>query len=385
MRKYIIMLSAMLPALTFVSCADDVGEDAAVTDRTAVRVGITLQSRATASVAEGYEAGSEFENYIDVEGGDYRIYFFDGEDRYIAQLETSSFDVADDEGYTSYTVMGEVSPLVVNNADHFKIVILANWGDYDDENLRVGETMISDICETVNPLHSTYEHKTDFELSRSNAMPLFGVREYRNKQFESGKATLLYGEPVSMLRAMAKVEVILQLDEDRAEAETTFTEVRLCRYNDIGYCAPDGVTSQDDYGTWRKDNERRLHLLDGKNDEEYKELPFRKVQEWTEENGLQEKWVIYVPEYDNSGDDYSYITVRLNGQGKANNIYFADYTGGATTNEAANRYDIERNKLYRFKVRVSDGNFEVTTNSWENVWENEFEFGTSLDEVERED
>ncbi|MCD8291314.1 MAG: hypothetical protein LUC91_07420 [Prevotella sp.] len=389
MRKSHIIHTITLLSLMLTACVDD-AEKEIQNEIKPMSVGITVRTMASESAANGYETGNQFENYIDVSRGDYRIYFFDGNDKYIAKFGQSGFAVSEDDGYTTYNIKGEVSQAIVNNADHFKIVFLANWGTENytrDEDLKTGITTISDICEpnnADNPNLGKFGQKTDFELSHDNLLPFYGVREYENKQFQRGEATLLYGEPITLLRAMAKVEVILDLGDD---FETTFSDVRICNYNERGYCAPYGVTTQGDYqyGKWSNDNIRRLHLVNASNDGEYKEKQFLKVQDRSDDNTIKEKWVAYLHEYDNSGDDYSYIEVKLNERGKESGpykIYFADYTGGYTENAPDDRYDIQRNTIYRFKVRLRNGKFEVTQNSWDNIWENDFEFGTNIDEEE---
>lgn len=45
-------------------------------------------------------------------------------------------------------------------------------------------------------------------------------------------------EPVTLLRAVAKVEVILKTDE---HFDLSFSEVKIHRYNKKGYCAPKDV------------------------------------------------------------------------------------------------------------------------------------------------
>ncbi|MCD8298057.1 MAG: FimB/Mfa2 family fimbrial subunit [Prevotella sp.] len=378
---------SLLLSVVHISCADDAEEYGVKMDVPTVRVGIELTTRASKSTAEGYEAGSGYENYIDVARGDFRIYFFDGDDKYIATFEPGSFALTDEDGYTSYSLLGEVSQAITDNASHFKVVILANCGGnyVEDTDLIQGVTSISDICEPYNTGSQNlgiFDHKTDFRLGPDNLLPFYGVREYKDKHFESGKATFLYGEPITLLRAMAKVEVILQLDDVRDD-DTTFSDVRICNYNDRGYCAPNGVTSQGEYnyGEWSVDYVRKLHLVNAANDGDYKEKQFLKVQERSADNTIKEKWIAYLPEYDNSGDDYSYIEVKLQEKGKENGpykIYFADYMGGYSEDVPSNRYDIQRNSLYRFKVRLKDGSLDVTVNGWENVWENDFEFGTII-------
>ncbi len=84
-------------------------------------------------------------------------------------------------------------------------------------------------------------------------------------------------------------------------------------------------------------------------------------------------WTIYLPEYDNlsNATDYSFIRVKINGE--EYEIYFANYEDGEA--ESTADYDVFRNYLYRFRVKVF-GNFtiSVSVNEWEDLFNNEYTF-----------
>ncbi|MCD8302754.1 MAG: hypothetical protein LUC44_07025, partial [Prevotellaceae bacterium] len=253
-------LAALLPLLC-VSCGEDGtdpmgGGDSGIKDG-AVNIGLSIQTRATD--VDGYDSGDTYESYIDMAGGDYRIYFFTADNKYIATFEPKGFVAVEGNGYTTYNVLGEVPAGLVANQDDFKVVMLANWGSYEDEDFDENTT-IDDICTAT---WSKYNRMTDFEPSPGNLIPFYGVHEYKGYTFKNNKTTLLTDDPVTLLRAMAKVEVVLESEAAK------FVEVKLYHYNDIGYCAPTGIYTQDDYDhdyTWNSDYVSTLHLVNDAND-----------------------------------------------------------------------------------------------------------------------
>ncbi len=388
----IALCAAVLPLLS-VSCIYDDGiDEELVTDTTPVKMDLTISTRAILSDEYIYEVGSVYENYIDIAGGDYRIYFFDANKKFIARFEPDGFVELDEDSYTEYRVQGDV-PYALGSHSEFYIMVLANWGNtYDDTSMAAGTTTIDDVCSAT---WSQYTHKTDFTLGPDNLMPFFGIRHYTDVTFKSNVATLLNAEPILMLRAMAKVEVILAPDDDDVIPKE-LTSVKICNYNQTGYCAPINVYSQDDYyegswldlyynNTWDKDEDfKSVHLVGGANDGQGNEMEFNRVQKYDAASSQLETWVAYVPEYDNisSETDYSYISVDFTyiGTQETAYIYFANYTDGKTDNtDTGNRFNIMRNYLYRFKVSIVKGYLRVKPNVWENEWENNFEFGSSTD------
>ena len=370
-------------------------------EKMTLHIGFKVPTRA---VAEEYEAGETNENYIDIAGGNYRIYFFDGENKFIARFEPSGFISTEGSDYCQYSVLGKAPDALVKYSD-FKMVVLANWPHYPEDldkesnenlSLKKGETTIADIC---NADWAQYSCLTDEKGVTSIAlnpfvanpnerklMPFYGVHEYKGVTFTSGIATIL-DEPVTLLRAMAKVEVILEIEDKEFADDLSFSSLKINRYNAKGYCAPKDVFLQDDYvhkgdDKWENDYVRTLHLVNDKNDEVEKELVFRHVKQWNEGEKLCDKWVAYLPEYQNIGvdDAYSSIKAKFNIQlasDTPHTIYFANYNGGKADNSNGNRLNIERNNIYRFHVKCTSYNYSLllTVSDWEGLYENIFDFG----------
>lgn len=386
-----LCLSALLCAS--VSCGKEMDTpdtpDVPNGEKMTLHIGFKVPTRA---VAEEYEAGETNENYIDIAGGNYRIYFFDEQDKFIARFEPSGFISTEGSDYCHYSVLGKAPDALVEHSDFFKMVVLANWPSYPEslnkdggENLPLveKETTIEEIC-TAD--WAQYDCLLDNETTPPTAialnpderklMPFYGVHEYEDITFTPGQATLLE-EPVTLLRAMAKVEVILETDDD---LDLSFSSVAINRYNARGYCAPKDVFTQDDYDHGENPDEdyvKDLHLTnEGKNDEDEKELVCRSVRMWTDEDGTRhEKWEAYIPEYKNIdvGSTCSCIKVKLDDvQTEPYTIFFANYDGGQTDN--SDRLNIERNNIYRFIVTVHDSRFKVNVQEWKYAYDNEYTF-----------
>ncbi len=376
-------IAVLLPLLC-VSCSEDGISTASIGgDGNTVTVGITVQASYGYDEDGKYETGSEYENYLDITGGDYRIYFFTTDNTFIAQFTPVSVIPVESSNYTEYTMMGEVPDALLQYAD-FKVMVLANWGTYDDD---IDSTYhINDICESST---ATFDHLTDFELSPSSdpkrLIPFYGIHAYTDITFKANQAIVL-PSPITMLRAMAKVEVLLD------NKVATFTDVSVHRYNDKGYCAPDNTYySEEDYDhgySYDNDFTSGVHLIGGANDTdtEDKTLTFLKtkdriIDEETGDITQYETWIAYLPEYENTSDDeddYSYITVKLNYQSSTAEpyiIYFAKYgDDGTSENAVSDRYDIQRNNLYRYTVSLTYNFIRVVVNKWTAVYENEFDF-----------
>ena len=386
-----LCLSALLCAS--VSCSKEMDApdtpDVPSGEEMTLHIGFKVPTRA---VAEGYEDGETDEDYIDIASGNYRIYFFDVNDKFIARFEPSGFIATEGSDYCHYSVLGKAPDALVEHSNFFKMVVLANWPSYPEdlnekkeENLPLVEekTTIEEIC-TAD--WAQYDSLLDNETTPPTAialnpderklMPFYGVHEYEDITFTPGQATLLE-EPVTLLRAMAKVEVILETDDD---LDLSFSSVAINRYNARGYCAPKDVFTQDDYDHGENPDEdyvKDLHLTnEGKNDEDEKELVCRSVRMWTDEDGTRhEKWEAYIPEYKNIdvGDTYSCIKVKLDDvQTEPYTIFFANYDGGQTDN--SDRLNIERNNIYRFIVTVHDSRFKVNVQEWKYAYDNEYTF-----------
>jgi len=377
------LLTIVLVSGLMSSCIYDYGEDepevnteidpVVGSDRILnISLAVPLADVAPTAPAPGYQEGDAYENYIDIQNNGYRIYFFGTDNKLIQELDPMGFFAVDSEKYRKYEILGRVpDKLVPEDVDQpasFKVMVLANWTQYPA--VTPGETTIDALC---NACESQFPHLTNFVLSPRDRdkrlIPLYGIRQFDNVKFEKGKRITL-DDPITMLRAMAKVEVILDVDQD-----LSLKGVKLRGYNDVGYCAPNGVYSQTDYdhgGNWDADYVHRLHLVGGKNDvgATSKTLDFRCLN--TKESDKKETWIAYIPEYRNVNDgdgskasDEAIIDLIFNKKtDKTFNIYFADYSDSAEKVEEHKRMNIERNNIYRFTVKINNDKMEIFVRQW---------------------
>lgn len=370
------MWTLILLALWSTSCSHET-ELFGISDKeTALSIGLRMPTRSLES-DEGYEIGETYENYIDVENNNYRIYFFTSDNKLIARFEPDGFVVTEGSDYRDYSVLGK-APAALGNHKNFKMVVLANWPQYGDDTMKSGETLLADICDAGWGQFSNF---SSFELGPEQLIPFYGVHEYNNIEFKSGEVTWL-PEPVTLLRAVAKVEVILKTDD---LFDLSFSEAKIRRYNKKGYCAPKDVFSQNDYdhgGEWNNDYVSDLHLVENSNDAEDKTQNFRYASQWIGADGNKYvKWIAYLPEYQNIdvGDKYSCIEVKLDVQtseDEPHKVYFANYdeNGKTDNNDNAKRFDINRNNLYRFTITVRDNRLTVNVQEWKYAYDNEYTF-----------
>lgn len=346
----------------FVSCRSDLNNQVAVSDEVELQVGFKLVTGTAAG--NSYEEGEMYENYIDVDSGNYRIYLFDANDRFIARFYPNGVISNEKINYREYNVTGTVPSSLVSHND-FKVVVIANWPTYlDDSEITAGETTIHDLCNNVK---SQYEQFTSFSADANLLIPFYGVREFTDVTFEPDVATILT-EPITLLRAVSKVEVVLTSSE---EDDMSLEGVQICRYNQKGYCAPDANhhSDYDHNGAWEEDYAGSLHLVNGENDDETKELPFIKANSWSADGYKYEKWIAYLTEYRNIGveDGYCFIEIKFNYQSDnddSHKIYFAEYVDGHTDNTDESRLNVERNNLYRFNVTATPLQLLVSVDKW---------------------
>lgn len=323
----------------------------------------------------GYEDATQWENYIDIKHGDYKILFFDYSNKCIATFIPEEISEVENSGYVDYTLKGKI-PGVLTFYSDFKIVVLANWGEYPE--IKSGITSIDDICCPNNGEIGKFRHfdESAYEIGEEKRyVPMFGVKEYKGVIFgkdNKDNPTVLYQGnfgPVNMLRSIAKVEVIFDTEDPYVLDETK--SICITNYNDYGYCAPENTYVEKDYynKNWNSDyRQGYLHLIGGCNDSgSDKPLPMLKTMK-----GKKEVWLAYLPEYRNvmlsSGNkdckkeglsasltseiSKARISVPLIRGGESHIAYieFAMYTGG----EPDTYINIERNNLYRFTITSVD-------------------------------
>ena len=200
--------------------------------------------------------------------------------------------------------------------------------------------------------------------SFKNLIPFYGVNEYEDVPVQYG-GTITLEESIPLLRAMAKVEVVLNKEDELNTEEMSFSNVTLHGYNSKGYCAPrNGAYPQ---------NGHILHLVGNKNEDNAIENTISFLQTQSD----KETWIAYVPEYDNTskGANAAYIELRFDIQTETDKKDFVIHFADDQTDIKKTSFDITRNHLYRFNVTIDPkGNLAVEVNDWENVFNNDFIF-----------
>ncbi len=356
----------LILGLTLGACSTGDDEDISSDLRqTNIVVRFTLPASASAKTraGDGYEDGSLIENYIDVQNS-CKVLFFSQNNTFLGLLDHQIVAEIPGTGRQQYNLCG-IPPL--NLPSDFKIMIAANWPDMSViDNAIVGATTIDDICHAVA---SVFDMPPGLMLDLENGhlMPFFGIRSYSGISIQPGTTTL--PESITLLRAMAKVEIIF--DSGASELHPAVT---LCHFNVKGYCAPAGVYDQNDYGQgndWDSDYLHRLHLVSADNNND-SEAAGRRAELAMCADGAS-RWIAYVPEYRNlkadgsPAPDEAYIEIRLPSQTpdeKPFKIYFSSYSGETSANTTLPRFNIERNNIYRFNVSLHHGQLSIITRPW---------------------
>lgn len=241
-----------------------------------------LASRAP---SEGdYEIGTASENYIDIDGKDFKILFFDKEDKYIGALDNVLVIVESTDGSMKrYRVSGTVPTPVVDDAgQEFKMMMLANWR-HNYPSLAKGAPL-TDIASSVSAAY-TFDYTLHQNVGRQQPIPMFGVSDIiTGKEFDPGWNTDL--GTLHMLRAYAKVRV-------RAASDgLPITSVTLTRGNTSGLRAPIGVNRQSDYvhASYSRDYYRIPSVPASSGVQT--DIPFVS-------NSATGEWTLYLPEFVN--------------------------------------------------------------------------------------
>lgn len=333
-----------------------------------------------------YETATEWENYIDIANGDYRIGFFDNENRCITPFTPTKIEAVENSHYTEYILKGQV-PGVLTLYSDFKIMVLANWKEAYP--VMMAGTTIDDICcpkAGADGGNARFAHfgTGEYEVNEENGryVPMYGIKEYKGVVFginNEGDPTVLYEGnfgPVNMLRAIAKVE----LEFATTEGYTLDGSKKICitNYNDYGYCAPEGAYKESDYYHYSWEDDYRqgyLHLVGGMNILGKNILGESELEMTMLTRDGKDVWVAYLPEYRNvaatsseqtdcTNSDRSAATVDAvsknraqiavpitrNGEEYTAHIEFATHKDG----EPDQYLNIERNNLYRFTVTKVD-------------------------------
>jgi len=320
-----------------------------------------------------YEPGTGYENYINTTSDGLRIYLFGSDNKFILRFIPMLVSQQGGGSSVTYTAVGRLTPEMESLTD-FKVVVLANWPVWSDGTLVPGVTTIGDLCNDETAQFSSFT-RHELNPDEGRTIPFYGVHEYSGVTFEKGTRNTL-DEPVALLRAMAKVEVVFD------NPGLSFDDVILHGVNSKGYCAPEGVYSQAAYdhdGNWNEDYVRTLHLAGGANDADATSNVTHLLRTQQADGTQKETWVCYVPEYRNTSGsgpaaDRAWLELRLDIPDiTLENVYFVDYD--SSNRPVANTdFDLHRNNLYRFNVSLGKGGLIIRVLKWENTYDNNYTF-----------
>ena len=307
MKKYILKsLFVSMLCMLAASC-QDTDEFAQTVDssKTQVMFTIAMDSPLSRSGNNATDTswGGTYENCV---GDDYdnRIAL----NQLVAEIETAegkkypvSGIISEDNKYSFVGVVENIkSSITLKNA---KITVYANMGD--------------------KAQNRTFKQKEDF-------IPMWGFQTMSELKLEPGTRTKI--EPISLLRAMAKIEVAL--NEEMAQ-DYTLSGVTLNKYNEKGNSLPTIPT--DNYGkpenTKQLDQEKVFNVYS----------PIDKGEDLLfVENETNASWSVYLPEVENNGD--LEITVEFD-NGDTGKFKVMDYNY-----EEPLAMDIVRNHWYKYTI-----------------------------------
>ncbi len=307
------------------------------------------------------QKGTDAENIVN----DIQVLLFSNTDNaFLGEVSITAFYPTEGDSHL-YKFFGELPTLPtgtsVMDADKYlncKLMVLANCS-VDPSQIN-GTTTINSLLEAAT---------FNFNGSPSE-IPMWGVLKVVPGLDANGNKTGVkmqeggFPNPlpdIYLLRAMAKVEVIMQAEDHE------ITYIALNRYNQTGNNVPSNyATVSDTRLLVRNDAFRATSSVNTGL------VPFIGNESTTADGGYK-CYTIYVPEYDNTGDGVtaSCIDIQVDGNtGKTYKVYYG--ANGKSTD-----YNIVRNHIYRFNITgVKTGellDLKLIVNPW-NVDEENIQF-----------
>ena len=344
----------LLLAATLASCVYDDAPALRNDDgRQAVQVTFTLAAgnAPTDTRAEGptwgddyypQKNGTEWENAIDPDDLQVLLYTADGRNTYVARVENLVYFRNGDGTYTYHgQLTADADDLIPDTS--YKIMVFANCG-------------INNNTEDISSItDKTFEQDARY-------IPLWGVKT-TTLNLTPGTANNL-GD-IDLLRAMAKVEVQLQDNDDTQGF--SLTGVTISTANTQGYCLPLDYDKVETTAALNREEETGITTFHPyPNSATTTDLAFT--------NDGNNTYTLYLPEYDNgTGNTPATLTVTVavgDGQEETYPLEFRTYEEGQPTGEA---YNIVRNHLYRYTItKIDNGQLTVQHQvmPWEKVTSN---------------
>lgn len=248
--------------------------------------------------------------------------------------ETSS---TQEGGQDIYTFVGSIDTNDAGSpqAGTYKIMVFANCTDLTNNETNLGNLAYN----------YTYNNATD-----APAIPMWGVTTATLTLRPGERQTLTEG--IDLLRAVAKVEVQLQDNDDTQGF--SLTGVTISTANTQGYCLPLDYDKVETTAALNREEETGITTFHPyPNSATTTDLAFT--------NDGNNTYTLYLPEYDNgTGNTPATLSVTVadeDNQPETYTLEFKNYTNGQPTGEA---YNIVRNHLYRYTItKIDNGQLTV--------------------------
>ena len=355
---HILLLAGLFGTLT-TSCSQEVEglEEVPVTRGERLQVYFTLnlgEEDMQSRTWEGYDKddanakGEEGEG-METAVNDIQVLLFANDDTNTFLGKVSVTMLTPETASHLYTFYGELpsipsgySIMDANNYLDCKLMILANCPEVT--GLTPGTSVIaSDVLKKI-----TY----NFNGTTPDEIPMWGILKAvpaDGIKMQEGS----YPNPlpdIYLLRAMAKVEVIMQAEDHE------ISSIAIDRYNNTGFCIPTGYNTADNTQSLSRSGSFNVTTSVVAN-----QIPFiNNVSEVTIDGEDYKCYTIYVPEYKNmegttAVTNPSSIVIKLDNKDKEYRINYG--TNGKNT-----EWNIVRNHFYRYNItKVNDGaNIDVT-------------------------
>ena len=376
------MMAAFLPALA--SCVYD-GAPCPEQPDDGYTINLTISTGALATRSDGDKivAGSDAENFIDIAGGDYAVFIFDGDGRFVQRFEPGAVTlVQDGTGTQKYKLSGAFRPQSELNA--IQLMVLANCHNDFGASYNIIEKRFD-----TKTLTDIYGNGTDFNFKMPTAtaadgttpadgttstswqpqegasgIPMFGLSE---KMTLDNNPLLNFEKVIPMLRSIAKVEIV-------DNTKDGITSVSLSKINSNGRIIPD-VTKNAEWAV-EKSQVTTPSLPDKI---EYLENIVFFNEKRTVDNAEKSVWVAYIPEMNLSSairDDKARptFTVQTTSGKTYTGVKFDNYRNGEQVT-ANNLNYVLRNHIYHYEVDMISAQLilNLTVLPWdfkpeEDVW-----------------
>ena len=333
--------------LLFTSCNAIMDNDICTGDGMTRKVTFKMAMHGTsggtrAAWSDVYESEEELPYDTRIAYDGLRVLFYTQENSYIGEATELMYWPIDEN---RYHFSGNITGLNLVSGVKYKVMVLAN-------------------CSKATDVDNLYFEMTDAAYP-NGYIPMWGI-----KLFELNNNELQDLGTVELLRAMAKVEVLLS--NQMLLNGYSLEKVSLTHHNTQGYCLPLGWKDVDETSALDQEN-----CMNSKHSHNSDMITFTEVEDG-------EKFWIYIPEYNvvHTATNRPSLSVTLsNGTTQLefpNAIKFGNYDADGDLVEEAN---IVRNHIYRFAIAAiaSSIEFEYNVLPWENgeTWERgEFAYPT---------